>query len=1162
MLVGRPMMTLITSNYYLLCVCVKLTRFFLHSQKLAFSDDESGPDKGSRKDSKPSQFKEHKTDSYTQENHSRSWGSSRGSSVSQGSSHRGRVNEEEDTWVQRKRQQHSEELAMAVERAKQRKEEEEKRFLESKQAAAKKLKELDEKLSKGKRDKDSDETQGTINPSVVPPQPITPAPIPVPDWERDRDRESRSRTPNDAPEEKVQPALQHRDGASDFRQLTQIEGRNFARKDSRSADRQTRDREREGGSNYARHYQADIPPRFQRQLRNNPASNAQPQMPFPHQYDNRWMQGTQIGNKTSPGGLSSRKLQEVDEKENDEEHKPVEYRRQGSDDSYRTSHRTYSDSSRKSSDNRYSGGEESRDYRNVDYEYKKDRDEGNWERDKDRIGRKQDEEQSMSGSNEEWHSERRDKYRHEKMQDIFERPQRPDSRDSRASRESRHSHESIRESETRDFHDHSSWADTPFESSYEEKKKDLYKVPGPITKERIEADDLRNEKRGLTQLKRGQLPEKKIVESKKDEAKDIDDSWNIRKKNKEVHSDSTAVSKPWSDAVSSSSSTSENQKFLDALEKPIKNYLSSVESIKEEVKSEVDSKKSEKSAFEVSKERDAKRGSSTRNRSDMQGRSQGWGGGGGYFYSRSTWSKRGSGRGGRSAGLPRPSSAKSGEWVATDSEGSMDEISISTESGKDDRTSQKSPKPIKKLEKDEKNKEIKHEKPISERKSEKYDARRDSYVPRGEPSKHGRGGYNLRRGGLSKRIDGYGPPPSKSPFTHPEDKDRKASGDENSGDGAVSEGKFNQNQTAIRREVGLNSARRSDDKFDKNKSRKLSDPRRTKIKGKNEDGDSNSENSDESNDKSGRKTSNRQLQSSRSGSARRNAPPPRLSGEKRGNYGVPKVEMLPARQGSSGSLRSASTAKKDGSLKADDKISDLAGALVADNKNKEGVDVENVDADVEDKNSAHGDSDGFQEVKSKKTGKERQKSVEEKPGGKSVVKQEKEMSKPDRKVSKTNGTTAQLTLQQISNIPPLMATLVNPPAVLPQTSSSKGQFERSRQNKLPPRFAKQKENNRYNKAHLQQSMCDVNDINKMNQNINMYAMKDPSNPMSMPLSNAWDKPLTPQLRNSLEQEAVLGVGIESCKTLDQVQSPTQSGSPNNDMVCRCTSIIIIIYFYC
>ncbi|KAF5302019.1 hypothetical protein FQA39_LY10489 [Lamprigera yunnana] len=51
----------------------------------------------------------------------------------------------------------------------------------------------------------------------------------------------------------------------------------------------------------------------------------------------------------------------------------------------------------------------------------------------------------------------------------FERPQRPDSRDSRASRESRHS----RESESRDYH--SSWADVPLDSGFDEKRKDHFR---------------------------------------------------------------------------------------------------------------------------------------------------------------------------------------------------------------------------------------------------------------------------------------------------------------------------------------------------------------------------------------------------------------------------------------------------------------------------------------------------------------------------------------------------------------------------------------------------------------------------------------------------------------------------------------------------------------
>lgn len=102
--------------------------------------------------------------------------------------------------------------------------------------------------------------------------------------------------------------------------------------------------------------------------------------------------------------------------------------------------------------------------------------------------------------------------------------------------------------------------------------------------------------------------------------------------------------------------------------------------------------------------------------------------------------------------------------------------------------------------------------------------------------------------------------------------------------------------------------RRSDEKLDRNRSRKPSgEMRRNKSKGKNSD--SNSENSDEG--KSIRKGSNRQPMQNRSSSSRRNAPPPRLSGEKRGNYPSAKNENAPTRQGSSGSLRSSGSSKKD-----------------------------------------------------------------------------------------------------------------------------------------------------------------------------------------------------------------------------------------------------------
>lgn len=41
---------------------------------------------------------------------------------------------------------------------------------------------------------------------------------------------------------------------------------------------------------------------------------------------------------------------------------------------------------------------------------------------------------------------------------------------------------------------------------------------------------------------------------------------------------------------------------------------------------------------------------------------------------------------------------------------------------------------------------------------------REGFAPRGEPSRCGRGGFRNRNLSVTKRIDGYGPPPAKSPF--------------------------------------------------------------------------------------------------------------------------------------------------------------------------------------------------------------------------------------------------------------------------------------------------------------------------------------------------------------------------------------------------------------
>lgn len=117
----------------------------------------------------------------------------------------------------------------------------------------------------------------------MPPQPINPVPIPVPDWEREKElpvREPPMRPLTDAVDSN-KSQYREQQPTSDFRKLTQIEGRNFPRKETRSSDRErdTRDRNDrdphprdrndrdsrdQAGPNFSKHFQSDLPPRFQR----------------------------------------------------------------------------------------------------------------------------------------------------------------------------------------------------------------------------------------------------------------------------------------------------------------------------------------------------------------------------------------------------------------------------------------------------------------------------------------------------------------------------------------------------------------------------------------------------------------------------------------------------------------------------------------------------------------------------------------------------------------------------------------------------------------------------------------------------------------------------------------------------------------------------------
>lgn len=231
--------------------------------------------------------------------------------------------EDDETWNERRRLKV--EVASVVERARQRKEEEEKRFQEStKQAAAKKLQDLEQKLKeKQAKHKDEERAQSGESKSLIT---VPSVPLPIPEWEREkenrerenreRDRE-RSRTSSEGKDEKSvgrdsrEPRDNLRDGRDqvlvDFRQndrqnfLRQQEAARSERERERDRDRDQRDsRDREQPA-FSRHFQNNLPPRFQKQqdARSNANFNrispsaersASQSVPFSQQYDpGRWL---------------------------------------------------------------------------------------------------------------------------------------------------------------------------------------------------------------------------------------------------------------------------------------------------------------------------------------------------------------------------------------------------------------------------------------------------------------------------------------------------------------------------------------------------------------------------------------------------------------------------------------------------------------------------------------------------------------------------------------------------------------------------------------------------------------------------------------------------------------------------------------------------------
>lgn len=340
-------------------------------------------------------------------------------------------------------------------------------------------------------------------------------------------------------------------------------------------------------------------------------------------------------------------------------------------------------------------------------------------------------------------------------------------------------------------------------SDYEEKKSDIFREdirerdrrqpPGPVTREKLEADELKSEKRCLTQLKRGSVEQEKKIDSLKDSSiesslKKETEVWNRKlERSSDNNNRNNESSKAWADAVSPTFEK-EEEKLEPKDDKVITDLKQSMEKLSVDKRDDT---------IEEGKDdgKDDKRDKSSRNRTNS-GSSRGGGGGrdsrgrqwGGFNVYNQRWrgsETRGRRGGGRISG--RPGSARSGSYGHTDSEISGDEVSSSAELPKEERRP-KSPKPFQKGEKEDRNREMSRRddkrndySQIRNDKRPGYDGRptREGFAPSGEPSRRGRGGYRMRGATSGGRMEGYGPPSSKSPFSSERSIDDKNVGQQN-----------------------------------------------------------------------------------------------------------------------------------------------------------------------------------------------------------------------------------------------------------------------------------------------------------------------------------------------------------------------------------------------
>ena len=821
-----------------------------------------------------------------------------------------------------------------------------------------------------------------------------------------------------------------------------------------------------------------------------------------------------------------------------------------------------------------------------------------------------------------------------------ERPQRPDSRDSRTSRESR---TSLREEDFHKSRDSGSWINDL--SDYEEKKSDIFREdirerererdrrqpPGPVTREKLEADELKSEKRSLTQLKRGTADQEK-KESTKElpvESKKEVEAWS--RKLERTSENRNETSKAWADAVSPTFEKEEDKLLEPIKDDKVVDLKQSMEKLCVDKREDVDEESKDDS-------KDDKREKSSRNRTnsgssrgrDTRGRQ--WGGFNVYNQRWRGAEPRGRRGGTRISG--RPGSARSGSYVHTDSEISGDEISSSAEFPKEERRP-KSPKPPQKGEKEDRNREMARRddkrndylQPRAEKRGgggggggggSGYDGRstREGFAPSGEPSRRGRGGYRIRGATAGGRMEGYGPPSSKSPFSSERSIDEKNAGQQNlptstsesdpnvgsntlesTDDKIIAKQQAltagitgrhtkspNQGQQVVKQETNhtnpshgtgpRSQARKDDSRTKRNHSgnRKTRDSRETRFRGTNtniskqnssdvgnEDWETTSENSDEHIDdrKDSRSTRNKQFNNrggqnqnqgvgpqsrrneqsgnnrdqreksskSSSGSSRapgaekRNAQNSAFSNQRNSSGNIPplmqNVQTQNGRPRSQGSANSASisgkSSNKESTVNRVDEIKlndpNLVNQALNDiNKKSMSKDKKSHDGESDTNNYSTGgdegvnstedkvDSDGFQEVRSKKNVKDSRHNQKDEP--KSSRREKDKERERDRSKSKSNG--PQPTPQQVQNIPPLLGQPIPQPQKPLERNASR--------QKLAPRFQKQR-------LAKQQQQLGSDSEGKSNNSGNY--MKDSSGgPAPPPSVNAWDKPFTSQLRSN------------------------------------------------